>query len=258
MLTKGMKPMLLAQPYSQFVAAYDRMVGDEFFLRLRRSFETLVARYGIRFGSAADIGCGTGQFACYLNRCWSVPVFAVDKSREMLCAARRRCRGPGVSFLRQDIRNLCLPRPVDLVTANFDTMNHLVAVSDLRRACRRVARNLRPGGHFYFDLVTPCRPLNGLRAYRRAHCTAFQSLEQRVRWEPADRLIHIQVVHRRADCPHPVLERHLERAYGPGAAGRELFDAGFIVRGVHNEETLEPADHCPPRLVIVAQKSNQE
>src|SRR6266545_1600526 len=215
--------LLVAPPYSSFVSAYDGMVGVEFFRRVRRAFETLARHYDIRFCSAADIGCGTGLFACYLNRCRGVPVYAVDKSPEMLRVAQCRCHGPGICFLQQDIRELCLPELVDLATANFDT-------------------------------VTPCHPLGGLRTYRRAHCTARHSMEQRVRWEPTQGLIRIRVLHQHSGCALPTVELHTERAYGPGDIGRGLVEAGFVIRGVHDEATLCVPRSCPPRMIVVAQK----
>jgi len=93
-------------PYSQIAPVYDCTVGVPFFLRLRASFEKLVEQYDIRFCSAADIGCGTGLFACYLNLCWGVPVYAVDNSAAMLRQAKRNCRGGDVCLLQQDIRCL--------------------------------------------------------------------------------------------------------------------------------------------------------
>ena len=97
--------------YSQIAPFYDCTVGMEFFLRVRQAFSKLAPRYRIRFCSAADIGCGTGLFACYLNQCWGVPVYGVDRSLEMLRQARRNCPGAGVCFLQQDIRCLALPSP---------------------------------------------------------------------------------------------------------------------------------------------------
>ena len=151
----------MVSPYSRIAPVYDCTVGLPFFLRLRDAFEKIATLYGIRFGSAADIGCGTGVFACYLNRCWGVPVFGVDRSAEMLRQARRNCRSRGVCFLQQDIRCLALPAQVDLITANFDTLNHLRSAADLRRTVKRIAANLRPGGHFYFDIITPCQRARG-------------------------------------------------------------------------------------------------
>jgi SAM-dependent methyltransferase len=246
--------VLQVRPYSRIAAVYDRSVGLPFFLRARRAFETLVPRYGIRFCSAADIGCGTGLFACYLNRCWGVPVYAVDRSPEMLRQAQRNCPGSGVCFLQQDIRCLHLPAPVDMVTANFDTLNHLVTPDDLRLAFRRVAANLRLCGHFYFDIVTPCQPLGGHRLFVRDFRTPGWCFKQLIRWESARRLMRLQVVHRQAGCCWPAIERFAERAYSAGEIATGLLAAGFVIRGVHDEGTLRVATRCGPRIIVLAQR----
>src|SRR5262245_3964711 len=135
-------------------AAYDRAVGFDWFRRSVVRFEGAVRRHRISFRDAADIGCGTGLFARYLSRRWRVPVFAVDHSPAMLGEARRNCMGlPGVTLLRQNVRRLRLPRQVDLITANFDMLNHLASFGSMRDACLSVAANLLPGGWFYFDLI---------------------------------------------------------------------------------------------------------
>ena len=241
--------------YSQIAPFYDCTVGVPFFLRLRASFEKLVEQYDIRFCSAADIGCGTGLFACYLSRCRGAAVYAVDHSAAMLHEAARNCCNADVCFLQQDIRCLALPSRVDLITANFDTLNHLQTPADLRRAFRRVAANLRPGGHFYFDILTPCQPSDGYEVFTRDHCTTRSWLHQRIQWEPRTRLIRITALQRRADCLLPVVECVTERAYSPREIGRWLVEAGFKIRGVHDAETLRAATGCPPRIIIIAQKA---
>jgi predicted TPR repeat methyltransferase len=57
----------VARPYTELAAMYDATLGVPFFVGARKAFEELVRRYGINFRSAADIGCGTGLFARYLN-----------------------------------------------------------------------------------------------------------------------------------------------------------------------------------------------
>jgi SAM-dependent methyltransferase len=243
-----------ARPYSQLAPAYDRALGISNFIGTRTAFETLVRRYGIRFRSAADIGCGTGLFADYLNRSWGVPVFGVDRSPEMLAVATRNCASSNVCLLQQDIRCLRLPCPVDLITANFDTMNHLLTESDLRVAFRRIRENLRPAGYFVFDLITPCQPLAGggilIRRLSSGSCNAVQ----RIRWNPAERILSIVVIIRSPFSSGSTLEAHRERAYSPVEVGRWLMDAGFVIRGIHDAATLRIATGCPPRIIVVAQK----
>jgi SAM-dependent methyltransferase len=216
-------------PYSQLAAAYDRALGVQSFVRTRRAFELVTRRYRVNFASAADVGCGTGLFACYLGRCWGARVFAVDRSREMLEVAALRCRDPKVRFLRQDIRCLQLPCPVDLVTANFDTVNHLLTNADLGLAFRRIGENLKPGGHFVFDVIT--RPHPAVRG-----------------------LLSIMIVHRWPRPSPPSVELHVERAYSPAEVGRLLLDAGFVIRGVLDAVSLRSPGRCPPRLLVVARK----
>jgi SAM-dependent methyltransferase len=246
--------MLRVAPYSQLAATYDRALGIQSFVRTKRAFELVVRRYRLCFGLAADVGCGTGLFACYLGRCWGTRVLAVDRSREMLRVAACRCRDPNVRFLRQDIRCLRLPYPVDLVTANFDTVNHLLTAADLGLAFRRIAENLRPGGHFVFDVITRAQPSMRPVAYMRRLHARGRALFQRVRWDPRRGLLSILIFHRWPQPLPPSVELHVERAYSPAEVGRLLFEAGFVIRGVLDAVSLRAPSACPPRLLIVARK----
>ena len=156
------------------------------------------------------------------------PVFAVDRSGEMLRLARRNCRSESICFLQQDIRCLVLPSRVDLIAANFDTLNHLTAPEDSRLAFQCIASNLRPAGHFYFDILTPCQPLRGL-AYLRNCCTTGHWLRQQGRWEPRRRLMHINAVHRRSGVR--TLERENNRACLRRGGARKM---AFGVRVPHS------------------------
>lgn len=250
----GFPARCFVRPYSLFASTYDAAVGIPFFLSIRKVFETLVRRYGIGFRSAADVGCGTGLFACYLSRYWGVPVFAVDLSPEMLRVAMRNCRHPKVCFLKQDMRCLRLPSPVDLVTANFDTLNHIIRGADVRRIFRRIHENLRPGGHLFFDVVTPRHPRYCPLAYVRRFRGAGWEMVHLIRWNPSRRLLSVMVVHRWRGRRRPTIEIHRERAHSPLELGRWLLDAGFVIRGVHDAATLQLATGCPARIVVVARK----
>ncbi len=106
-----------------------------------------------RVKSACDLCAGTGTTALqFAGR--GIETFAVDLSAEMCRAAREKARRAGlpVRVLRGDMRTFRLPRRVDLVTCEFDALNHVPRKEDLRRVARSVARALRPGGHFVFDV----------------------------------------------------------------------------------------------------------
>jgi SAM-dependent methyltransferase len=242
------------RPYALLARHYDEALGKDNFCRTRRAFEQIVRKLDISFSSAADVGCGTGLFARYLSERWRVPVFAVDRSPEMLRVAQRICPGASVCLLQQDMRNLRLPRQVDLITANFDTVNHLLCKSDLREAFRGIAGNLNPGGHFFFDVLTPCRPLPSCRTFVLRYRLRSGEVEQHLRWEPRTRSIFVRIVRRHSRFLPPYVEMHRERSYSPKEIASTLLDAGFRIRAVLDSRTLSPPTTCPPRLIVLAQK----
>jgi SAM-dependent methyltransferase len=103
--------------------------------------------------SACDLCCGTGTFALQLAG-KGIETFAIDLSPRMCRITRQKARFMGlpVRVIQADMRSFRLPRSVDLVTCEFDALNHVPHKRDLRRVAKSVARVLRPGGHFTFDV----------------------------------------------------------------------------------------------------------
>ena len=240
--------------YALLARHYDEALGRGNFCRTRRAFELIARSLDLHFSSAADVGCGTGLFARYLSQRWRIPVFGVDISPDMLRVARSICPSASVCLLQQDMRRLSLPRPVDLITANFDTVNHLLCESDLREAFASIARNLHPGGHFFFDALTPCSPLPSRRTFVLRHPVRSGEVEQHLRWEPRTRTIFVRIVRRHSRALPPSVENHRERPYTPDELASALLDAGFRIRAVLDSRTLRRPNTCPPRLIVLAQK----
>jgi SAM-dependent methyltransferase len=103
--------------------------------------------------SACDLCCGTGDTALlFAGR--GIRTFAVDLSAEMCRITRRKAREAGlpVRVFQSDMRDFRLPQPVDLITCEFDAINHVPRKRDLARVFMSVAAALRPGGYFVFDV----------------------------------------------------------------------------------------------------------
>ena len=244
----------VVRPYSHIAPDYDLAVGIRDFLRTRRAFEGLVRRYGIAFHSAADLGCGTGLFACYLSRCWNVPVFAVDCSPEMLKVAAHNCRDAQVCFLLQDIRRLCLPCRVDIATANTYTLNHFLDPSQIKAVFRQIRENLRPGGHLIFDIVTHRQPLSASHVHVRRFRARGREFLHRVRWDPARRLLSILIIHRTHTPAPPTMEVYLGRGYSPLEIALWLQETGFEIRGIHDAVGLRFASGSSESVAVVARR----
>jgi SAM-dependent methyltransferase len=232
-----------ASPYQEFARFYDRVMGDTVAPLIESSFEQSRRRYGIRFASAADIGCGTGRLLLHLSSHCTV-LYGVDSSAEMLDEARRRTEDKNIQFLRQDLQELRLPRPVDLITCTFDTLNYLTTPGRLRRALQRIRYNLRDGGHVVFDLITGA----GERGRRRF-------IRQRVRLRDADATWAVAIDGRRSLSRVDMQwlsrgndgrlrrwrEVHLQRWYPLPWLCALLARCGLSVRGIHDAVSYEPA-----------------
>lgn len=103
--------------------------------------------------SVCELGCGTGTSAIEFAR-QGLRVFAVDFSPTMLRMARQKIQRARVPILliRADMRSFRLPEAVDLVSAEWGVVNHVPRAVDLVLVARAVARALRPGGYFVFDV----------------------------------------------------------------------------------------------------------
>ncbi len=181
-------------------------------------------------------------------------MIGVDKSPEMLGIAARNCRGGRVCLLRQDIRTLRLPHPVDLITCNFDTLNHLVQDGELAQTFRSVHPNLNPGGHFIFDMLLQCGPVGKVRRYGVRYRTAHRQVTQHIRWDPKRSRVSILVSIRSRSTPRRILEAFRERTYTAQEIGNALLEAGYVIRGIHDATTLTTASDCQPRIIVVARR----
>lgn len=154
----------LVAPYAVLARVYDQLVGDSGFPQIWAAFGRACRHHRITFASAADVGCGTGRFIARLAaECAPWPLFGIDRSAAMLAVARRRLAGIGVALLQQDLVRLALPRPVDLITMNFNTINYLVDFDQVVRTARNIIHNLKFSGHLIFDTFLPAGDLPPLR-----------------------------------------------------------------------------------------------
>jgi SAM-dependent methyltransferase len=177
-------------PYRDFAGYYDQLMGGRYVRAWWRVFRRLAAARGLHWRTAADLAGGTGEAARLLART-GADVTLVDRSAEMLARARRRV--PGVRLLRQDLRALRLPAPVDLAVCAFGGLNYLSSEAQLTAVAGRVRGVLAPGGVFCLDAVTP---FHLRRRYGRGQEVFSGRDYQSVwsyRWDPERRCTRIRV-----------------------------------------------------------------
>ncbi len=143
---------LLTKPYRWLAQYYDQLFSS-FRLPLDLAREHVLRRILPHVEAACDLACGTGTTAMILAR-KGIRTYAVDLSPLMCRLARGKAAHASlpVHVLRADMRSFRLPEAVDLVTCEADALNHVPHKRDLRSVAKAVARALRPGGHFFFDV----------------------------------------------------------------------------------------------------------
>jgi SAM-dependent methyltransferase len=148
-------------PYSIFSKYYDQIASPLRAPNLRAREQILLpllrpdSRAPSRESRVCDLCCGTGTTALEFARL-GLRVYGVDGSLDMLKVARAKFAKAcvRVKTIHADMRAFRLPEPVDLITCEFDAINHVKHKRDLDAVARSVARALRPGGHFFFDANT--------------------------------------------------------------------------------------------------------
>ena len=140
-------------PYDRLAVLYDRLMGDSQSPIIIHAFEEAVRQHQIRFQTVADIGCGTGTFLSFIASPHRQLV-GIDRSPAMLREARSKLQGANATLLCQDMRQLKLPAPVDLMTCNFDTLNYLTNPKAFLLSLKTFRNYIVSRGHLIFDLLT--------------------------------------------------------------------------------------------------------
>jgi len=121
-------------------------------------------RNGITGGLVVDLGCGSGRWACELNRA-GYEVLGVDQSPAFIRLARKIA--PQSRFVNASLLRVALPA-CDAVTSIGECLSYAfdrkAGKKELASLFARVHGVLRPGGVFIFDVAEPARiPENGPR-----------------------------------------------------------------------------------------------
>jgi SAM-dependent methyltransferase len=109
--------------------------------------ELFTARHGRPPGAVLDIGCGPGYHARAFAR-RGYPACGFEWYEEMIRFARAEAGREGVEvrWMKGDMRDFALDRPVDLAFCLFDSIDGLRTLDDFVAHFGAVARNLAPGG----------------------------------------------------------------------------------------------------------------
>jgi SAM-dependent methyltransferase len=139
--------------YDPHAADYDRWTADiaddvQWYVSLaREAAEPIV-----------ELAVGTGRVAIPIARETGKRVVGFDLSPAMLAVARDKSAGLPIELHVDDMRDVRLDEPVDLIICPGRSLLHLRTWADKRRLFENVGASLRPGGRFAGTFSPSARP----------------------------------------------------------------------------------------------------
>ena len=252
----------MSAPYERYASIYDRIGQARFGQTMARlTLEWLQAR-DFEPDTVLDLATGTGAAALIFAK-MGIPTTGLDRSEEMLERARFQAASNklSVEFLLGEMQTFSLDEPVALVTSFYDSINYLLYDDDIRQTFRSVARALRPGGWFVFDVNTLSRYE---RSWNNSTEVAFKDDDTlaiyRSLFEPTSGISPLTLtVFERVDLQRNLWSRwdetHVERGYRLADIEAWLREIGFDVVAVEalNEKLMQldgPATERSDRAVF--------
>ncbi len=245
--------------YTGFAEVYDTLMNDVHYGAWADMYARMMTAYGIpRDANVCECACGTGSLTLPLEQL-GYQMMGVDLSQEMLWQAAQKARkaGFGIPFVRQDMRQLRLHRPVDAVLATCDGVNYLLKDVDALAFFRAAFDALKPGGGLFFDVSTP---------YKLEHALGNQFMgEDRENitymWQncfhPEKALLdmHLAIFVREQDGRyHRIDEEQTQRAYQAETLVKLLESVGFTQVRVFGKSSLSTPGAQEHRWHIAAKK----
>jgi SAM-dependent methyltransferase len=210
--------------YDPFAWFYNRHWCAEYHRRILPILERLVLRHLVPEAEVLDLCCGSGRASAALVA-RGLRVTGLDGSSQMLEYARSNV--PEANFLLADARDFIFASRFDLVVSLFESLNHVVVFEDLLPVFTNVARSLRPGGAFLFDL-------NGEAAFQKYWNSHHAIVEDdnvcvcRSRYDSAERLGIADITMFRHNSYWTRADVTLTQRYHPFDKVRDLLQrAGF-------------------------------
>lgn len=242
--------------YEALAASYDRLTNDVDYEATVAFYFDILKREGVEPRTAADLACGTGSVTALLAQ-KGIPVVAVDLSEEMLTAAVQKTQDLPVRpvFLCQNLRDLYLPRGVDLAVCALDSLDYITDPADCAAAIKRTYKALNPGGIFIFDVNTPekLRAMDGqvfLDEDDDVYCV------WRGEFDPEENICSygMDLFQREGKTWRRSFEEHREYAYSQSQLTAFLKDAGFTHIRVYGDRTFEAPKDGEQRIYFSARK----
>jgi len=231
--------------YGSLAGVYDRLMAHVDYSAWVEGLTDAWRQLGKAPETVLDLGCGTGSLLIPLAA-QGYRVTGIDNAPDMLAACQDKLAAAELTagLWEMDIRSLRLPQPADAAICLCDTLNYLRSEKDLSRAFKSVARCLKNGGSFIFDL----RTLHYYRDILGESQWVQDEGDVLLIWDndfsqPPEMMIDLTYFIRQKNGLYQRLsEEHLQRYFSPERVLELLAEAGLRVQWSGGDFTGRPLE----------------
>lgn len=246
--------------YKNLSGLYDTFMEDVPYNIWLENIEHYLKKYSLAPKTVLDLGCGTGQITVLLCE-KGYDVTGADISEEMLSVAYDKALKAGVNpfFICQDMRELTLPAPYDLIVSLCDCINYITNKNDLKKVFKNCRAALNKNGLFIFDLNTPykLREILGDNTFCQTTDTAAFTCENCFDEETGICEYYLNLFSQNPDLTYSRYEEfHYERAYETEEITALLREAGLKLLEIADAETLDSPTETTERIYYIARKED--
>ena len=194
-----------------------------------------------------DVCCGTGTVAELLTD-EGFKLEGFDISEPMIREARRKAvkHKLDIRYEVMDAASFEMAETYDAAFSFFDSLNYIIDPAKLTRAIKQVAKHVKPGGSFIFDLNTAYA--FEAKLFDQQQLAAKKRLRYKWEgdWDPVSRIIAVHMQFWLGGEEYE--ETHIQRAHSDEEIREMLAAAGFVdVRAFHSY-TLNPPRYKSDRV----------
>ena len=247
--------------YGIFARFYDEFTENIDYQKRGEYFDSIIKRFGgIKNGKLLDLACGTGSLSEVMSS-MGYDVTGADISEDMLAEAehKRFQTGSNILYILQDMTELALDKPVDIVICALDSLNHLAGEGEVEKAFSSVSQNLKDGGLFIFDMnsIYKHSEILGNNRFVYERDDVFFVWQNEYENGRVDIFLDFFI-----PLESGLYERYSEDfseiAYSTEKMTELLEKTGFSQLAIYGDDSFEQPNEHTERLIFVAQKNNKK
>jgi SAM-dependent methyltransferase len=249
--------LLSVSSFGPVAAFYDDLMENVPYRMWVGYYLLLLAQQDVHPKKLLDVCCGTGTM-CEMLHEEGYEVAGFDLSAEMIEVARQKAREKDlpIRYEAMDAAEFEMGEKFDAAYSFFDSLNYITDPIKLRSAIFRVARHVKPGGSFIFDLNTSYAFEKRMFDQKSKKRGSKVQYSWKGEYDPKSLIIQVHMNFWR-NGEH-VEETHVQRAHPEHEVRSWLALAGFEQVKTYHSYTLDPARPTSDRVHYTAIRSEDD